>query len=67
MVFLQSFDLSSRGLEITIVLSFFENFLKFLKKKKNTVILNIKDFRKVQRQIYCKIVQVFLKSFSSKK
>ena len=35
------FDLSSTGLEIAIVISFFENFLEFLKKKKNTVILKI--------------------------
>ena len=28
---------------------------------------NIEDFRKVQRQIYSKIVQVYLKPFSSKK
>ena len=36
------FALSSTGLEITIVLSFFfENSLEFLKKKKNTVILKI--------------------------
>ena len=50
-----------------IVLSFFENFLEFLKKKKNTVMLKIlKTFRKVQRQIYCKIAQVSLKPFGSK-
>ena len=35
----KSFDLLSTGLEITIVLSFFENFLEFLKKKNNPVIL----------------------------
>ena len=41
MVFLKLFDLLSTGLGITIVLSFFENFPEFLKKKKNTVILKI--------------------------
>ena len=47
---------------------FFENFLDFLKKKENTVFLkNTKDFRNFQWQIYCKIVQVSLKPFRSKK
>ena len=41
MVFLKIFDLSSTGLEITIVVSFFENFVEFSSKKKNTVILKI--------------------------
>ena len=41
MVFLKLFDLSSSGLEITVVLSFFQNFLEFFKKKKHTVILKI--------------------------
>ena len=39
--FFKLFDLSSTGLKITIVQSFFENFLEFLKKKKNTVIVKI--------------------------
>ena len=41
MVFLEIIYLSSTGLEITIVLRFFENFLEFLNKKKNTVNLKI--------------------------
>ena len=45
---------------------FFENFLEFLKKEeKHCNSENIEDFRKVQRQIYCKIVQISLKQFSS--
>ena len=59
MAFLKLFDLSSTGLEITIVLCFFENFLEFLKKKKNTVILKILKISE--------IVQVSLKPFSLKK
>ena len=56
------FDLPSTGLEITIVLSFLENFLEFLKKEeKHCNSENSEDFRKVQRQIYCKIVQVSFK------
>ena len=45
---------------------FFLNFREFLKKKKKCNSENIKDFRKFQRQIYCKIAQVSLKPFSSK-
>ena len=41
MIFLKLFDLSSTVLEITIVLSLFEHVLKFLKKKKDIVILKI--------------------------
>ena len=69
MAFLKLFDLSSTGLEITIILNFFENFPEFLKKKTNTVYnsQNIEDFRKVQRQSYCKIAKVSLKPFSSEK
>ena len=62
------FDLSSTGLEIAIVLSFFRKCSWILKKEeKHCSSENIEDFRKVQRQIYCKIVQVSLKPFSSKK
>ena len=51
-----------------LVLTFFENFLEFLKKEeKDCNSENIEDFRKVQRQIYCKIVQVSVEPFGSKK
>ena len=49
-------------------LKFFRKFSLIRKKEeKYCNSENIEDFRKVQRQIYCKIVQVFLKPFSSKK
>ena len=51
-----------------IVLSFFRKFSPILKKEeKHCNFKNIENFRKVQRQIYCKIVKVSLKPFSSKK
>ena len=52
-----------------VVLSFFQNFREFFKKKKNIVYNSesIEDLRKVHQQIYCKIVKVSLKPFSSKK
>ena len=47
---------------------FFSKFSLILKKQqKHCNSENIKDSRNVQRQIYCKIVQVSLKPFSSKK
>ena len=52
-------DLLSTGLEITIVLSFFRAFSCILKKEeKHCNSENTEDFRKVQRQIYCKAVQL---------
>ena len=65
---LKLFDLSSRALEITTVLSFFRKFSWILKKEeKHCNSENIEDLRKVQRQIFFKIVQVSLRLFSSKK
>ena len=51
-----------------IVSSFFGYFLEFLKKEETHCYSeNIGDFKKVRRQIYCNIVQVSSKPFSSKK
>ena len=67
MVFLKIIDLLSTGLELTIILSFFRKFSRILKKEETRCDSeNIEDFRKVQRQIYCKIVKVSSKPFSSK-
>ena len=58
----------SKGLGITTVLCFFENFLEFLKTTKDSVILkNIEDLRKFQRQVGSKLAKVSLKPFSSEK
>ena len=43
----------------------FENVLESLKRRKTLNSENIEDFRKVQQQIYFKIVPVSLKPFSS--
>ena len=49
---------SSTGLEVTIVSSFFRKLSSTLnKEKKHCNSENIEDFRKVQRQVYCKIVK----------
>ena len=51
-----------------MVLSFFRKFSRILKKEeKHCNSENTEDFREVQRQIYCKIVQVSSKPFSAKK
>ena len=54
------------SLEITIILSFFGNYSRILKKeKRDSNSENIEDFRKVQRQNYRKIAKVSLKPFNS--
>ena len=54
-------------LEITSVLSLFENFPLILEKEeKHSNSDNIEDLRKVQRQTYSKIAKVSLKPFISK-